>query len=221
MRAVQSAAIAVLLGISLLVLSTAGWAQTQDPAQSAVNDHPPKPPDLGPNSPDQSAAANQSSTEIPDYVLFHFFFVHLENLEAVAASEEAKGAKDADKWRTHEQRAAQLTQAEGRSLNQVAHLCNQAVKEQETKIRAALKSWRDNNISANAVSTPPSELAQLFDERQHIISSYISELKAQLGEDSFEKLSAYILANFKVTTTAPPASSPATSSVTQPVGGAQ
>src|ERR1700731_3243915 len=79
-------------------------------------------------APSENSQTVVATQQVPPYLIYSFFFLHLDNLDQVALQEEAKG-NNGDGWRTHEQRAAQLTDDEGLILKQVAYDCNKAIAE--------------------------------------------------------------------------------------------
>lgn len=126
--------------------------------------------------------------------IYHIFFMHLAQLDSVAAKMEA-GGKSGNHWRTHDQVLAGLTAAEGDALKKVAYDCNQAMAEQNVKIQNEITSIRRQSPKGQGL-TPTPELDQLWSGRAQIINSYIGQLHSRLGETSFKKLDAYVKRNF-------------------------
>jgi len=119
------------------------------------------------------------------------------NLDRVAAQEEARG-KDGDKWRTHDQRAAGLSEDEGTIVRQVAHDCNQAVSTMDAHIQMEASTLRTNNPTGQGRNTPlPATLEYRWQQRIQIITSHIDQLRSMLGEDSFQKLDGYVHREFE------------------------
>ncbi|MES1243970.1 MAG: Ig-like domain-containing protein [Acidobacteriota bacterium] len=117
----------------------------------------------------------------PDPVEFDLFFLHLANLDAAADEAEAAGrpAEEVKPWRSHDQRAAGLTDEEGAILRQVAGGCRQFLKERD--------DWR--RLAGTAASQAPAG-------RKPIVGSSVDELRARLGEEAFRKLYQYVHAKF-------------------------
>ncbi len=187
---------AALLWVSTLALGQGPQTQTGEPTTGQ-----------------QTAQAQVGSHPELDYVKYRVFFRHLANLDQHATEVEAKG-KNGDGWRTHEQRAIGLNADEGTILKQIAYDCNQAVEDQDAKIKAGLDAFRAQYPHGQfAKVEPPQELVQLWQERTQIITSHIEQLKSALGGPSFYKVDRYVQTLYKTAVTTPPV--PATS----PTGG--
>lgn len=143
------------------------------------------------------------------WTTYDFYFKHLASLDEVANEQAAAGNADAaTRWRAHEQRAAGLSDEEGRILKDVAYGCNQAVKDQDASIQAGISAFHDQYPNGQFLSIPlPLEMIQLDQDKIAIINSHIDQLRSGLGDVSFQKLDSYIQANFQppapVTTTPP------------------
>jgi hypothetical protein len=142
--------------------------------------------------------------QIPDPIVYRFFFAHLENLDKVAAQQEARG-KDGNAWRSHEQRAAGLSAAEGAVLKQVATDCNLAVKQQRARMRAAFAAQMQA-AQGKSLRGPSPELRQLAQEGDEMVGQRIERLRAELGEAAFRKLDDYLQRSFKPKIKAQPVS---------------
>jgi len=199
---------ALLLCIHTVVFVHAGLAQS-----TAVSDG---------TLPSQRAAHAQGSAQVvPDYVTYRFFFTHLANLGQLADTLE-KAGKDGSKWRTHDQHAAGLSDAEGQILTQVAQDCNQSLKTEDTKIQASITAFHNQfpNGQFVHVSAPP-ELSQFENEKIQAINTHIEQLKSQLGQDSFNKLDTYVKSTFKPAIVTLPAGAASAKGVDKSTGGAQ
>jgi len=128
-------------------------------------------------------------------VTYQLFFLHLASLNQIAAQEEAKG-RNGTGWRTHEQRAAQLNEEEGRILQQVASDCNQAVKDLNEKADSVVAAFRTQHPNEESFRLPPPELVSLQDQKTIIVNSYVTDLQVKLGADAFRKLDDYIQSKF-------------------------
>jgi hypothetical protein len=165
-------------------------------AQRITPDNPP----LSPTNQINSTVANSGSgtqSDVPTYATYRFFFLNMALLDQAADQDEKKGqVQTAALWRTHEQRAAGLTEAEGEILKQLVQQCNQVVKDQDTKIQAALKDFRGKRAGDLTVPIPPA-LLQMGEERTAIITAHIDKIRVALGEASFQKLDSYVQSSFK------------------------
>lgn len=199
MRMIRTAAIALFVGMSLLALSQAGWSQTAQAIPGSqpslpghlikgLDDAPPKPPGAS----GQSSAVEQ---QIPVEVQYRFFFLHLANLDHVADKLEKEG-KDGSALRGYEARAAGLSTSEESLTKQVAFDCNHAIEDLDARVKVAftaLAAFRKQHGSAEWLQAAPSpELHQLQLERTQIIRAHMDQLKAMLGDESFQKLDGYV-----------------------------
>jgi hypothetical protein len=199
---------AVLLCIHIVVFVRAGLAQGAPVSDGTL--------------PSQRITHTQGSAQVvPDYVTYRFFFTHLANLGQLADSLE-KAGKDGSKWRTHDQHAAGLSDAEGQILTQVAQDCNQSLKNEDTKIQSSITGFHNQfpNGQFVSVSAPP-ELAQFENEKIQAINTHIEQLKSQLGQDSFNKLDVYVKNTFKPAIITLPAAAASARPTGKSTGGAQ
>lgn len=141
------------------------------------------------------AGASENGQHIPARVIYRFFFAHLENLDRIASQLEAAG-KDGKGWRSHEQRAAGLGAEEGAILKRVATDCNRAVKTHKARLQAAFAAAKAQHANTKSLPEPPPELQQLVQEGDQIVDLRIAQLRAQLGEESFQKLDSYLKKSF-------------------------
>lgn len=144
---------------------------------------------------DRTSAVTQ---QVPAYVLYRFFFLHLANLNQVAAKVEKAGDKEgAAALRNHEQHAAGLSEEKAAIVNQVASECNQAVAEEDAKIKAAIAAFQAQYPRGQYLKVqPPAGLLDLQQQRIQIIQSHIDRLHSQLGEESFQRLDAHVQKRF-------------------------
>lgn len=174
---------------SCLVLVVPFLLATSVIAQPPVTHH------TSPVTGGQIPIATQTSSVspvVPDYILYKAFFAHVEHLDDFAAKLESEG-KDGHGFRTHDQRLAGLSEAEGLMLKQVAYAANIDGRNASVKIQAAMKQAHALRVQAELAGTAPtSNLKQAFDERNASISSHLAELRAMLGEASFQKLDTYV-----------------------------
>jgi hypothetical protein len=111
--------------------------------------------------------------------------------DAEKAGKHAEGAS----WRTAHQRNAGLNDAEGEILQEIAHDCNCAVKEQDAKTKVEGEKFRAQIVPGGTV-TVPTEFYELFEGRKTIIRDHVEQLRVALGETSFKKLETYALSMF-------------------------
>jgi hypothetical protein len=156
----------------------------------------------------QNDQALADAQPVPDHIIYLLYFRHLANLDQVAAQREAEG-KEGRGWRSHEQRAAGLSEEEGNILKQVAYDCIQAVTEADRKIQNVITNFHAQHPRGeyNRVPPPP-ELPQLEKEKTQIINAHIEQLKSLLGEDAFNKLAAHLNRDFKTSVKRLPVQSP-------------
>jgi hypothetical protein len=197
-------------------------AQTPGPARATQASADELATEVPPIQRVQSGATVVDDTQTDSaWTMYGLFFEHLASLDEVADEQAAAGNADAATgWRTHEQHAAGLSDEEGKILKQAAYDCNQAVKNQDAKIQAAISAFHDQYPNGQFLSIPlPPELIQLDQDRIAIINSQIDQLRLGLGDESFQKLDSYIQANFQApvqVTPNPPGPMPPT---TSPRGG--
>jgi hypothetical protein len=146
--------------------------------------------ELAPAGSPPPALGAGDSQPIPDYVLYRFFFAHLENLDRIASQLEAAG-KDGQGWRSHEQRAAGLGAEEGAILKQVAAGCNLALEKQRATIKAAIAK------AGPSLQEPSAELRQLGEEEERIVAQRVARLRSRLGEAAFQQLDRYLQQSFR------------------------
>jgi hypothetical protein len=178
-------------------------------AASSAPNGPPAPASqrLTADTPSGSASSLQQITSAPivaggqpdiaTYAIYRFFFLNIGLLEDAADRDERRGdTRRASLWRTHEQRAANLTETEGAMVKQVAFECNQAVKDEDAKIQAEISDFRAQARGDRSVPPPP-EFVTLGDERKAIINAHIDKLREILGDSSFQKLDSYVHSAFR------------------------
>jgi hypothetical protein len=176
------------------------------PSQPAT---PANPPAAGVNSPVVTAPL-ESQSVIPQSALFELFFNNMSVLNDVADKDDKAGDHiSAAAWRTHDQRAAGLNDAEGQILREITLDCIRMLKEKDAKIRALAK--RDSAQMTPGVIKPASvEMIQTFEDRKKIMSDHIERLREALGDASFNKLDTYVHSSFHADVIAPKPPSPST-----------
>lgn len=176
------------------------------PAQRAT---PAIPPAAGVNSPVVTAPF-ESQSGIPQSALFELFFNNMSVLNEVADKDDKAGDHiTAAAWRTHDQRAAGLNDAEGQILREITLDCVRILKENDAKIRALADRDRAQTTPGTIIPASP-EMIQTFEERKKIISDHIESLREALGEGSFNKLDTYIHSSFHAEVIVPKPALPST-----------
>jgi hypothetical protein len=133
---------------------------------------------------------------VPEEILFELFFNNISALNQVAANDEKAGNHAwAVAWRTHDQRAAGLNDAEGQIMQEITLDCLRMLKEQDAKFRAAAEKFRAQ-VKPGAPLLIPSELVQMDEDRKKIISDHIERLREALGDASFNKLDTHVHSAF-------------------------
>lgn len=202
---------ALFLAMSAAVLGQEGGPKTSQGPASQVEQNQ---NGAGTAQNDQSPVDAQPA---PDHVVYLIYFRHLANLDQVAAQREAEG-KDGGGWRSHEQRAASLSEEEGYILKRIAYDCLQSVAEVDKKIQNVAAAFlAQHPLGEYLKSGPPPELTQLEEEKARIINAHIDQLKSALGKDAFGKLVLHIAKSFMPSVKQVPASATPKSQV--PGGG--
>lgn len=170
---------------------------------------PANPPTAGVNSPALTTPL-ESQSGIPQSALFELFFNNMSVLNEVADKDDKAGDHEtAAAWRTHDQTAAGLNDAEGQILREITLDCVRLLKEKDAKIRALAERDRAQMTPGTVVPASP-EMIQTFEERQKIISDHIESLREALGDVSFNKLATYIHSSFHAEVIAPKPAAPPT-----------
>jgi len=177
----------------------------QSPGQLAAPADSP----AGVNSP-LVAEARQSQAEIPQSALFELFFNNMSVLNEVADKDDKAGDHiTAAAWRTHDQRAAGLNDAEGQILREIALDCVRTLKENDVKIRVLATRDRAQMTPGTIIPASP-EMIQTFEEHKKVVSDHIERLREALGAASFSKLDTYVHSSFHADVIAPNPATPST-----------
>lgn len=134
---------------------------------------------------------------LPPYLAYRAFFLNMSALDQFADREERAGRREsALRWRTYDQAALGLNDAEGEILKEMERDCNHAVRESDNKATAAIRNFRAK--SGGDVTAPlPDEILQMVGERETIMNSCIERLREALGKSSFQKLDHYVQSAFQ------------------------
>lgn len=144
------------------------------------------------------------------FIMIGFYNRFAEDADKAGNHAEAAG------WRTSYQHMIKLNDAEGEILQEIAHDCNCAVKEQDAKTKVEAEKFRAQ-IVPGATVTVPTEFYQLFEGRKMIIRDHVEQLRVALGDTSFKKLETYVLSMYpapKIVAT--PTQPSTTATATQP-----
>jgi len=177
------------------------------PAQQRAT--PANPPTVGVNSP-AVIAPLESQSGIPQSALFELFFNNMSVLNEVADKDDKAGDHiTAEAWRTHDQRAAGLNDAEGQILREITLDCVRILKKNDAKIRALAERDRAQAPPGTIIPASP-EMIQAFEERKKAVSDHIESLREALGDVSFNKLDTYVHSSFHAKAIAPKPANPST-----------
>lgn len=152
----------------------------------------------------------ESQSGIPQSALFELFFNNMSVLNQVADKDDKAGDHiSAAAWRTHDQRAAGLNDAEGQIMREIVLDCIRILKENDAKIRALAE--RDRAQMPPGVASPASvEMIQAFEDRKKVVNDHIERLREALGDASFNKLDTYVHSSFHAEVIAPKPATPST-----------
>jgi len=117
--------------------------------------------------------------------------------------------KEAASYRTEFQRSAGLNDAEGEVLQEIAHDCNCAMREQDAKLKAFNDKFRAQIVPGTTI-TIPAESVQMFEYRKTIIIDHVERLRLALGDTAFKKLETNVLPRFIVPEHGSKAATPST-----------
>lgn len=150
----------------------------------------------------------ESQSGVPQSALFELFFNNMSVLNEVADKDDKAGDHiAAAAWRTHDQMAAGLNDAEGQILREITLDCARILKENDAKIRVLAERDRAQATPGTIIPASP-EMIQTFEERKKAISDHIERLREALGDASFNKLDTYIHSSFHAEVIAPKPATP-------------
>jgi hypothetical protein len=142
--------------------------------------------------------------------LFELFFNNMSVLNEVADKDDKAGDHiAAAAWRTHDQRAAGLNDAEGQILREITLDCIRILKENDAKIRALAERDRAQTPPGTIIPASP-EMIQTFEDRKKVINDHIERLREALGDASFNKLDTYVHSSSHAEVIAPKPATPST-----------
>jgi hypothetical protein len=148
-----------------------------------------------PIQPPPSWSPAGESTE-QEAMTYEHYFRHIENLEQAADHEEQQTGRTGSPWRTHEQRAVGLTNAETETLKWAAFDCNQQLKVQDQKLAVVREAYWNRPRKAPSSTRPTGEYMRLWGQRTRIILDHVAQLKGGLGNTTFVKLDRYVKWNY-------------------------
>jgi hypothetical protein len=136
-----------------------------------------------------TGAAGKARNHLVGYI---FFFNNMEALDAVADQDEKRGdLAGAAAWRTHDQRALGLNDAEGQIMKEIRVDYTEARKKFEKKSLQVIRNFRLATKGDMCAPSPP-EFAELDRENLEIIQAHVTQLRVALGPVSFQKLDDFV-----------------------------
>lgn len=137
---------------------------------------------------------------IPDYVLYDSLFRMDVSFRRKALEQELTG-QPVTSLKTYFKNSANLTDEESEILRQTAIDFIQEIQPIDTQARQITANIREQYLygevpAGGEVSHPPSELADLQNQRNEIVLRNRDKLSDSLGKDAFEKLDAFMHNDF-------------------------
>ena len=141
----------------------------------------------------QPVASAQSRP--PEQVLYSAFFHFVVELQKEATDLEKEGKKG-DTLRSYIQTQSGLNYEEARKLNETAGACVEQVSQQDARALIVIQKFQSqfpgSKVPAGVkLPPPPPELTELQQERDQIILAAKSQLAADLGDASFDKVAKF------------------------------
>jgi hypothetical protein len=134
----------------------------------------------------------------PRYRAFETLFLQMSVYAKYANDYEKIGNfEEAASFRTSFKRSAGLTDSEGEVLQEIAHDCNCAMREQDAKLKAFNEKFPAQYAPGTTI-TIPAEFVQMFEYRKTIIIDHVERLRLALGDTAFKKLETNVLPMFTV-----------------------
>lgn len=127
-----------------------------------------------------------------------FVMIGLYNYYAEQA-EKAGNDKEAEGWRTSYQRRARLNDFEGEILQEIAHDCHCALKEQDARMAAEANKFRAQLVPGATVSVS-ADFYQTFEDRKMILRDHVEQLREGLGDAAFKRVKAVAFSMFHLPT---------------------
>lgn len=139
---------------------------------------------------------------IPDDIAYGQVFRHIEELNRKANEDEQGKGKDGSQLRNLYKNMAKLDERQARTLDMVAQKTNQELKRLDQQARQIIERIRAKApngrlAKGQAPPVPPPLLTELNDKRKNLILQAITELRANLGEQSFAKFHQFVEQNVK------------------------
>ena len=137
----------------------------------------------------QQASAQSQQPDVPDQIAYRHLFRYVGKLKKQADELEGRG-KDATSYRTHFKRAANLSEYNARTLDNIATQYLSEVQVVDARARQVIESYRalypDGKVpKGETPAPPPSELKQLREQRDAITLRYRDSLRSNFGEEEF------------------------------------
>jgi hypothetical protein len=131
----------------------------------------------------------------PEHVVYRFFFHHLMALKDHAAEIERKGG-DGRALRAYYKTKANLNDAQGRDLDQIAADCEREVTRLDARAKAIITAFRARANAQAGSGKPlpdlPPELKALQQQRDSAILHARQKLRVALGDEAFRQLDGFI-----------------------------
>lgn len=141
----------------------------------------------------QPASDQSVQPEVPDEIAYRHLFRYAGKLKKQAEELEGRG-KDATSYRTHFERAANLSEYHARTLDNIATQYLSEVQVVDARARQVIESYRaqypGGKVPKGENPAPPSELKQLRDQRDAITLRYRDSLRSAFGEDEFNNFNS-------------------------------
>lgn len=140
-------------------------------------------------------AASPPDSRPPEQVVYSAFFHFVVDLQKEAADLESEGKKS-DTLRSYIQTQSGLNDEEARKLNEIAVACVEHVSQQDARALIVIQKFQTQfpggKVPAGMkLPPPPPELTELQQERDRIILAAKSQLAAELGDASFDKVARF------------------------------
>jgi hypothetical protein len=131
----------------------------------------------------------------PDQVVYGAFFHFVVELQKEATDLENEGKKG-DTLRSYIQTQSGLNDEEARELDEIAVACVEQISQQDARALTVIQKFQSQfpggKVPAGMkLPPPPAELTELQQERDQIVLAAKSQLAAELGDASFDKVAKF------------------------------
>jgi hypothetical protein len=143
-------------------------------------------------APCQNGPSAKPTKQIPDNVIYEFFFQRVAALDDLGSQLDANG-KSGKMPRGQVQAEAQLSPAEAQALKAVAADCRSLVAATKSAAQPLIDAARGQAAVSGAPSpSTRNQLRALQKQREKIVEDHIQQLKQAIGGNRFGKLDAYV-----------------------------